>query len=163
MTWRLHEACAGPGYFLVGDAACFLDPVFSTGVTLAMMSGKEAATQTIALLNGARPAVVQRRYRRFMTDSTRIFWQLIRDYYRHPFRELFMNGQGPLQVHKAIISTLAGQVFPRPVWALRWRMKLYQLMVRLQKYLPLVPRHPEFSLLSEQPAPVASGQPVGAA
>ncbi len=154
---------AGPGYFLVGDAACFLDPVFSTGVTLAMMSGREAAAQTIALLKGARPATVRRRYERFMHDSTKIFWQLIRDYYRHPFRELFMNGQGPLQVHKAIISTLAGQVFPKPVWALRWRMQLYQLMVRLQKYFPLVPRHPKFSLLSKEPATVPAGEPVGAA
>jgi flavin-dependent dehydrogenase len=25
---------AGDGYFMVGDAGCFLDPIFSTGVTL---------------------------------------------------------------------------------------------------------------------------------
>ena len=29
----------GPGYLLAGDAACFIDPVFSTGVHLACMSG----------------------------------------------------------------------------------------------------------------------------
>src|SRR4029078_2057132 len=33
---------AGPGYFLAGDAATFVDPIFSTGVCLAMMSGAEA-------------------------------------------------------------------------------------------------------------------------
>lgn len=34
---------AGPGYYLVGDAAAFVDPVFSLGVVLAMYSGQLAA------------------------------------------------------------------------------------------------------------------------
>ena len=33
----------GPGYLLVGDAACFVDPILSTGVTLAMDGGLQAA------------------------------------------------------------------------------------------------------------------------
>ena len=33
----------GPGYLLAGDAACFIDPVFSTGVHLACLSGYLAA------------------------------------------------------------------------------------------------------------------------
>ena len=34
---------AGPGWILVGDAFAFLDPVFSTGVYLAMTSAEQAA------------------------------------------------------------------------------------------------------------------------
>lgn len=34
---------AGPGFFLVGDAAAFVDPIFSVGVTLAMYSACSAA------------------------------------------------------------------------------------------------------------------------
>ena len=34
---------AGPGYFLVGDAACFIDPILSTGVTLAVNGAVRAA------------------------------------------------------------------------------------------------------------------------
>lgn len=34
---------AGPGYFLVGDAAGFIDPIFSIGVVLAMYSARAAA------------------------------------------------------------------------------------------------------------------------
>jgi len=41
------ETFAGPGYFLAGDAACFLDPLLSTGVHMAMFSGMLAAA-TIA-------------------------------------------------------------------------------------------------------------------
>lgn len=37
------DAYAGPGYLLAGDAACFLDPLLSTGVHLAMFSGLLAA------------------------------------------------------------------------------------------------------------------------
>ena len=52
------------------------------------------------------------------------------------------------------------------VWALRWRLWFYHLCVRLQPYLPLVPRRPEFSLMQESPAELPAmqptSQPVGA-
>jgi FAD-dependent halogenase len=44
----------GPGYLLVGDAAAFIDPLFSTGVALAMNSGSGAAGAISAIL--AEPA-----------------------------------------------------------------------------------------------------------
>ena len=140
---------AGDGYFLVGDAACFLDPIFSTGVTLAMMGGKTAAGLAISVLQGKlSQSTAAKRYAKFVRGSTDVFWRLIRNYYRHSFRELFMNGTGPLQVHRAVISTLAGQVFPRPVWALRWRLRTMDVFAWAQQYVPLVPRRRPFSLLS---------------
>jgi flavin-dependent dehydrogenase len=163
--------CAGPGYFLVGDAGCFLDPIFSTGVTLAMVGAQTAASLALDILqNRAQPQAAQRAYCKFVEGSTGIFWSLIRNYYRHSFRELFMNGRGPLQVHNAVISILAGQVFPKPVWALRWRLWFYHLCVRVQPYIRLVPRRAEFSLLEESPVELSgyradahpASQPVGA-
>ncbi len=44
VTWRAVPACAGPGYFIVGDAAAVLDPACSHGVLRALMSGIYAAT-----------------------------------------------------------------------------------------------------------------------
>ncbi|MFE0253671.1 NAD(P)/FAD-dependent oxidoreductase [Streptomyces sp. NPDC059010] len=41
----------GPGYYLAGDAACFLDPLLSTGVHLALYSGMLAATSVLATVN----------------------------------------------------------------------------------------------------------------
>ncbi|WP_405783294.1 NAD(P)/FAD-dependent oxidoreductase [Streptomyces sp. NBC_00859] len=41
------DSFCGPGYFLVGDAACFLDPLLSTGVHLAMYSAVLAAASVI--------------------------------------------------------------------------------------------------------------------
>ncbi len=43
VTWRLASHAAGPGWFLVGDAALVLDPASSHGVLRALMSGMMAA------------------------------------------------------------------------------------------------------------------------
>jgi hypothetical protein len=64
---------------------------------------------------------------------------------------LFLNGAGPLDIHRAVIAVLAGHVFPRPPMALRWRLWLFFLCVRLNALVPLVPRRRRFSLLAEQP------------
>jgi flavin-dependent dehydrogenase len=138
---------AGPGYFLAGDAAVFVDPIFSTGVCMGMMSGTEAARGISELMRGASPETVRRRYIRFVDGSSSIFFRLIDLYYQHSFRELFLSGEGPLRVHDAAMSLLAGYVFPRPSFALRWRLKLLELMVFVQGFVPLAPRRKRFSLI----------------
>jgi FAD-dependent halogenase len=52
----------GPGYLLAGDAACFIDPVFSTGVHLACLSGYLAAQTVGAILQGAAEVSAQGEY-----------------------------------------------------------------------------------------------------
>jgi flavin-dependent dehydrogenase len=143
---------AGPGYFLVGDAAAFLDPIFSTGATLAMMSACEATRCLVPLLKGTlAPAAAQRRYMNYVRGSTKTYFRLIRTYYQHSFRELFMNGTGPMKVHNAVISVLAGEVFPSPPWNLRWRLWLFYFFVWLNKHVPTVPRRPAHSVLEATP------------
>ncbi|HEY3741411.1 MAG TPA: NAD(P)/FAD-dependent oxidoreductase [Bryobacteraceae bacterium] len=44
------DVFAGPGYFLAGDAGCFLDPLLSTGVHLAMYSGMNSAACVASIL-----------------------------------------------------------------------------------------------------------------
>lgn len=148
------DPLAGPGYFLVGDAGCFLDPIFSTGVTLAMMGAVQAARHTLSILKeGKSPSRARADYVRYVQGGTAIYWRLIRKYYNHSFRELFLNGTGPMQVHKAVITVLAGYVFPKPIWKLRWRMKLFWVCEWLNRYVPMVPRRNNFSLVREAPQP----------
>ena len=150
-SYACHPA-AGPGYFLAGDACCFFDPIFSAGVTMALLGAAEAAKQSIAMLRGnISPATARRNYIRYVNGSVETFWRLIRAYYRHSFRELFLEGRGPFEMHRAVIAVLAGQAIPRATWALRWRLELFHLCVRLQKYFSLVPRRRHFSLFSESP------------
>jgi len=143
---------AGPGYFLLGDAAAFVDPVFSTGVCLGMMSAVEAAAAVGRLLGGADPGAERRRYVRFVDGSSRVFFRLVDHFYRPPFRDLFLAAEGPLGVHRAAVGVLAGHVFPRPAFALRWRLKLLDVFVALQAGLALVPRRRGHSLLAAEPA-----------
>lgn len=46
------SAYAGPNFRLVGDAGCFIDPYFSSGVHLALSSGLSAAMTIQAVRNG---------------------------------------------------------------------------------------------------------------
>ncbi|WP_394051777.1 NAD(P)/FAD-dependent oxidoreductase [Xanthobacter versatilis] len=52
VTWRFLPACAGPGYFVVGDAAAIVDPASSHGVLRALMSGMMAAHVISNVLSG---------------------------------------------------------------------------------------------------------------
>ncbi|HEX6903941.1 MAG TPA: NAD(P)/FAD-dependent oxidoreductase [Thermoanaerobaculia bacterium] len=143
---------AGPGYFLAGDAATFVDPIFSTGVCMGMMSGAEAGRAILAAVRqGEDPARLRRRYIRFVEDSSSMFFRLVDMYYDHSFRELFLSGQGPLEVHRATMSILAGYVFPRPPFALRWRFALLDLFARINRHFPLAQRRERFSLFAETP------------
>lgn len=140
---------AGPGFFLIGDAATFIDPIFSTGITLGMLSADAAVRALDGVLDrGLSPARARRRYRRFIRGSTRPYFRVVEAYYGQPFRELFLHGQGPLEIHRAVLAVLAGHVFPRPAFAVRWRLTLFHLFVALQGLgVPIVERKPSFSLL----------------
>ncbi|MGB3443790.1 MAG: NAD(P)/FAD-dependent oxidoreductase [Actinophytocola sp.] len=46
------DSFCGPGYFAAGDSACFLDPLLSTGVHLALYSGLLSAASILAIVNG---------------------------------------------------------------------------------------------------------------
>ncbi|MBC7835817.1 MAG: tryptophan 7-halogenase [Phycisphaerales bacterium] len=143
---------AGPGYLMIGDAACFLDPIFSTGVTLAMMGSLHAAGLAARMLRGElSPKTVRRQHCRYIERGTEPFWRLIRAYYKHSFRELFVHGTGPLQMPGAIISVLAGQVFPQQPWKLRWRHRAFDFCVWLQQYRELSPHRAPFYLVDEPP------------
>jgi len=55
VTWRRVAAPAGPGYFMVGDAAAVLDPASSHGVLKAFMSGIMAGHAVARASSGALP------------------------------------------------------------------------------------------------------------
>jgi len=153
---------AGPGYFLLGDAATFLDPIFSTGICLAMVGAAEAARGVERILAGGDPVPVRSAYCRFVDAGTETFFRLVRRYYQPAFRDLMMEGEGPLSVHRALFSLLAGHVFPRPPWPLRWRLRLMELLTEVQARVPLVSRRPTVPLYEPADAPDAPDAAVEA-
>ena len=56
MTWRMADRAAGPGWFMVGDAAAILDPTSSRGVLKALMTGVMAGHLIAGVLQGKAPA-----------------------------------------------------------------------------------------------------------
>jgi flavin-dependent dehydrogenase len=55
VTWRMAARSAGPGWYMVGDAALTLDPTSSHGVLRALMSGMMAGHLISAVLDGKLP------------------------------------------------------------------------------------------------------------
>ena len=152
---------AGPGFFLVGDAGAFLDPIFSTGVTLGMESARDAAHHIIAMSRGeVSPEAARKRYTARVEKVTGIFFGLVNAFYDHSFRELFLSVKNPLNVRRAIVTLLAGHAFDAPFY-LRWRLWLVHALVRLNKYVPLAGRRsksPLFSPSSSSALNVSNGR-----
>ena len=73
---------AGDGYVLAGDAACFIDPLFSSGVHLALMSGVLAAAYTTTALRDPdmAPAAAQV-YQELYMKEYHHFREMVRLFY----------------------------------------------------------------------------------
>lgn len=68
-TWRIFRDCAGPGYFLLGDAASLMDPSAANGVLRAVMSGIYAV-HLISAVNQQKATLCQviGKYKRWIVD-----------------------------------------------------------------------------------------------
>jgi flavin-dependent dehydrogenase len=88
---RHSRYCAAPGLLLVGDAFAFLDPVFSSGVMLALKSGMVAAeTVHQGLEKGTLSSAHFADYGRSMREGVENMRKLVYAFYdpRFSFREL---------------------------------------------------------------------------
>lgn len=124
---------------LVGDAAGFLDPMFSTGVFLALLSAKLAARELLAAHAKNRPLSrwAQGRYTRALGANIRVFEKLVLAFYDNASFSVFMDRTPPLQLARAINAIVAGN--SQPPWKVRWRYWTFLLVCRLQKRWRLVP------------------------
>ena len=118
---------AGERYLMVGDAWAFVDPVFSSGVYLAMNSAALGTDVVDELLRN--PAAATRLNAQFERDVrrglTRFSWFIYR--MTSPIiRGLFMDPRNVLGIRNAVTSVLAGQVFdkagpvPSRLWVFRF-------------------------------------------
>jgi FADH2-dependent halogenase len=121
----------------VGDAAGFMDPIFSAGVYLAMYSGRLAAQTVGRVLDGDGGGAL-RAYEAEVFRAMKFYWEMVEAFYTAPFMELFLNPREKWQLASAVNAMLAGEL--EGGWALRWRMRLFFLLVRLQSRWPLAPR-----------------------
>jgi flavin-dependent dehydrogenase len=138
------RAYAGDRWLLVGDAGSFLDPVFSTGVAIALESGVEAGRALDRALGSgdlsarAFATFDRRQRRRYLA-----FRRFVLGFYTHGFRELFFLPAPPPRIFRALITSLAG--YWRPSVPTRVLQTFFFLLVRLRERFPARPRPPEIS------------------
>jgi len=103
---------AGDGWALVGDAATFLDPVFSTGVFLAMSSGERAGAAIDRALTrrGRLDARDLRAYERQSNRMVARFRKFVYNFYDPVFFDAFCSPDPPTSIEAAVTTTLAGGV-----------------------------------------------------
>jgi flavin-dependent dehydrogenase len=135
----LHSCQAGDRFVLVGDAGAFLDPIFSTGVLLAMQSGLEAAEAISAgLKSGKLGAAAFRKFERTVERRYAHFRRFAVGFYDPAFRDFFLSPSSRFGLYEALLSVLAGNW--RPGFSVRARLRLFYVLVALQRTIPLVPR-----------------------
>ncbi|HEY1330729.1 MAG TPA: NAD(P)/FAD-dependent oxidoreductase [Actinomycetota bacterium] len=74
----------GDGWMLVGDSLRFVDPIFSSGVDVALYSADYAAQTIKKLFDGGNPDAILKDYERQVTDGIDVWYDLIDQFYRHP-------------------------------------------------------------------------------
>jgi flavin-dependent dehydrogenase len=117
----------GSNYLLVGDAYCFIDPVFSSGVMLAMNSGM-AAAETIDTCRShpARSRAALKQFDRVSRHGPKQFSWFIHRVSNPTMRELFLDPSNVLRMEEALLSLLAGDIFGRtPIWG---RLRLFKAL-----------------------------------
>jgi flavin-dependent dehydrogenase len=128
----LATRMAGDRWVAVGDAAAFLDPIFSTGVLLAMQGGLEAAEAIdVGLRAGDLSARTFAAYERIVRRRYHHFRRFAVGFYDPAFRELWFTPKKRLGIYGAIVSVLAGNW--RPSLLTRARIELFFGLVAVQR------------------------------
>jgi 2-polyprenyl-6-methoxyphenol hydroxylase-like FAD-dependent oxidoreductase len=120
---------AGDRWLLVGDAGSFLDPVFSTGVAIALESGVEAGRALDrALASGDLSKRAFRTFNRRQRQRYLSFRRFVLAFYTQSFREIFFAAAPPKRIFRALVTSLAG--YWRPSAPTRAWQALFFLYVR---------------------------------
>ncbi|MGV0999590.1 MAG: NAD(P)/FAD-dependent oxidoreductase [Fluviibacter sp.] len=114
----VSDRCYGKNYLMLGDAFAFIDPVFSSGVLLAMNSGVVGAeTVDTCLRNPAKAKKALTRFDKVMRHGPKEFSWFIYRVTNPTLRDLFMKPRNILRMKEAILSVLAGDIFGKtPIW-----------------------------------------------
>jgi flavin-dependent dehydrogenase len=130
------EPAIGDRFVAIGDAVVFIDPVFSTGVYVAMQSAELASDVIVrAFRDGEFRAARFDAYRRRVVAGTALFFEFIERYYDPAFLDVFFAPNPPAALKDALTTVFAGGAFlDQPLW-LRARLACVRLAVRRARWL----------------------------
>jgi FADH2-dependent halogenase len=124
------ERLSGPNYALVGDAAGFIDPIFSTGVFMAMKSADLVADATAEWLTAKKRHRFQEYERRFRGAYEK-YLRFVSNFYKREFLEIFLQPSDRFGLFPVVIGVLAGSVFEQR--RDRFKLAVFFALVGLQK------------------------------
>ena len=144
-SYRSDEM-AGPGYFAVGDASCFVDPILSSGVFLAVLYAKMCAVGVNTLLSTSAPErLVHEWYQGLYLDTYSDYLEMAR-YWYHGQREVEMwMGRAQEQLGEeeqtvfadtkrdAFIALATGNTHAHPNYVLARQLESFPLPLHLRK------------------------------
>jgi flavin-dependent dehydrogenase len=146
----------GDRWLLAGDAAGFIDPIFSSGVFLAVFSGEKCADLLNEVLD--HPQKTRRlfpRYERAVNRAMDVYLRFVNAWYTKEFIEVFLAPRNVLGLAPAVNAVLGGNVgnsFP-----IRWRMWVFYFLVWLQRHHPIAPRLTLVPKNEVKPAAISAG------
>lgn len=119
-----------PGVIRVGDAFGFIDPIFSSGIHLALESARDAANAIVQIREKpSRRAKILAKYDRNIRRRVGYISWFIYSIHDPAFREMLLNPKNVFGVERAVISLLAGDF--RPDVRLRWRVLMFKALRKL--------------------------------
>lgn len=136
----INSRMAGGNYLMVGDAAGFLDPVFSSGVYLALRSAGIAAETLLHAHNAGRPLSprAQAAYQHALRSRMMSWMRIIQVFYHEKDFSIFMSPSNRFGMFDAVNAVVAG--YPPQTLALRWRFALFLLACRLNRHFQIAPK-----------------------
>ncbi|HEB28992.1 MAG TPA: NAD(P)/FAD-dependent oxidoreductase [Porticoccus sp.] len=130
---------AGPQHMLLGDAAGFIDPIFSSGVYLAMRSATMAVDAILPAHREKRTLTTRdcNTYTKKLKSNVRVMRNLIEVYYDPKGFTIFMSPSEKFKLFQSVNSIVAGN--SNPGFSLRWRFRLFLLLCKINKRFKLAP------------------------
>jgi flavin-dependent dehydrogenase len=130
----------GKNFVLVGDAAGFIDPIFSTGVFMAMRSAEIAADAASRFVRKGTFSDLRRYEKRFGSAYAK-YLKFVSNFYTREFLEVFLSPSDRWGLFRVVIDVLAGSVFESK--GDRFKLWLFFMVVSAQRRLGVIaPRIP---------------------
>ncbi|MDF2693529.1 MAG: FAD-binding protein [Labilithrix sp.] len=123
------RSMSGNGWLAVGDAGGFIDPLFSTGVHLAVTGGKLAADAIAsALASPADERSLMDAWEKRVRTGAETFILAVRAFYAGPLVGYLFAEDKHTSLRRSITSLLAGDVFGDGVWLRDTRLRLEAML-----------------------------------
>ncbi len=128
------DHASGDRYLLLGDAYSFIDPMFSSGVYLAMRNAFDGAEVVASRLDQpTHAAAARKRYEALVRKGPDEFSWFIFRVTNPTIRQLFMYPANPLRVKEALLALLAGDLYGKsPIQPSLWVLKAIYYVISLR-------------------------------